>query len=367
MNKWQSVQALRGLAVLGVVAFHCLTIEQKYSAGDLLLPDFFRLGQSGVDLFFVISGFVMVTVTRGRFGHNGETLRFLWGRFTRIYPTYWFYFFLAAAVFLVKPHWVNASQGHRADLLASFFLLPSSQLPVVMVAWSLIHELWFYVVFSVMLKFDQRRLLPWLLLWGAGITMVNVFATTADLSATARIVFHPYSLEFIIGALAAIFIYGKFARMISSFWAVLIIALLVSAAFPLIYIFDILENTGLLRAALVGSLYGSLIASLTVLEKANQISVPKWMRTMGDISYSMYLSHVFVLSAIGRMWMLARPVPDSLLDNFFACLIMLAVVSGAGWLGYRYIEHPILRISHRFRTRWFESPRQPASIVLEIQ
>ncbi len=358
MNKWLSIQALRGLAVLGVVAFHSLTIEQKYSAGDLLLPDFFRLGQSGVDLFFVISGFVMVTVTRGRFGHNGETLRFLWGRFTRIYPTYWFYFFLAAAVFLVKPHWVNASQGHRADLFASFFLLPSNQLPVVMVAWSLVHELWFYIVFSVMLKFDERWLLPWLLLWGGIITIVNLFATTADLSATARIVSHPYSLEFIIGALAAIFIYGKLGRMVSSFWAVLIIALLVSVGLPLIYMFDILENTGLLRAALVGSLYGSLIVSLTALERANRISMPKSMQIMGDISYSIYLSHVFVLSALGRMWMLAGPVPDSLLDNFSASLIMLAVVSGSGWLGYRFIEHPILRTSHRIRTRWFESPRR---------
>ena len=309
----------------------------------------------------------MVTVTRGRFGHDGETLRFLWGRFTRIYPTYWFYFFLAAAVFLVKPHWVNASQGHRVDLFASFFLLPSNQLPVVMVAWSLIHELWFYVVFSVMLKFDERLLLPWLLIWGGIITTVNLFATSADLSATARIVSHPYSLEFIIGALAAIFIYGKLGRIVSSFRAVLMIVLLLSLGLPLIYMFDILENAGLLRAVLVGSLYGSLMVSLTALEKGNQISVPKSMRIMGDISYSIYLSHVFVLSAIGRMWVLAGPVPDSLFDNFSAFLIMLAVVAGSGWLGYRFIEQPVLRISHDLRTRWFESPCRNASIVLEIQ
>jgi exopolysaccharide production protein ExoZ len=86
----------------------------------------------------VISGFIMVTVTKGRFTLDGEVMRFLWGRLTRIYPTYWFYFFLTLAVFLIKPDWVNASQGHQIQLIPSFFLLPSHQLPLVMVAWSLI-------------------------------------------------------------------------------------------------------------------------------------------------------------------------------------------------------------------------------------
>ena len=134
MNKLPSLQALRGIAVLGVVAFHSLSIEQKYSGGDILLPDLLRVGQSGVDLFFVISGFVMVTVTEGRFERSSEIMWFLWGRITRIYPTYWFYFLLTAAVFLVKPNWVNSSQGHQTQLISSFLLLPSNQLPLVMIA-----------------------------------------------------------------------------------------------------------------------------------------------------------------------------------------------------------------------------------------
>lgn len=60
-----SIQMLRGIAVLAVVAFHLLPIEHKYSGGDRLLPELLFLGQFGVDLFFVISGFVMVVVTQG--------------------------------------------------------------------------------------------------------------------------------------------------------------------------------------------------------------------------------------------------------------------------------------------------------------
>ncbi|MGZ8144984.1 MAG: acyltransferase family protein, partial [Methylosarcina sp.] len=160
MNRWQSVQTLRGIAVLGIVGFHAMAIEKKYSGGDRLLPDFFRLGQSGVDLFFVISGFVIMSVTRGRFGCPRETLRFLWGRLTRIYPAYWFYFFLTAAIFFIRPGWVNTSQGRHPEFISSFFLLPADRLPLVMVAWTLIHELWFYLVFSVLLTLNERRLLP---------------------------------------------------------------------------------------------------------------------------------------------------------------------------------------------------------------
>src|SRR5262245_65089484 len=89
-EKIEAIQALRGVAVLAVVAFHSLVFERKYSGGDLVLPGWFRFGESGVDLFFVISGFVMVTVTRGRFGKFNEVVRFLWSRATRIYPTFWF-------------------------------------------------------------------------------------------------------------------------------------------------------------------------------------------------------------------------------------------------------------------------------------
>ena len=355
MNKLLSIQALRGIAVLGVVAFHSLSIEQKYSGGDFLLPDFLSLGQSGVDLFFVISGFVMVTVTKGRFARSGEMMRFLWGRITRIYPTYWFYFFLTAAIFLIKPNWVNSSQGHQTQLISSFFLLPSNNLPIVMVAWSLIHELWFYLVFTVLLKFHERLLLPSLLLWGAIITIVNLFVTVTDFSAGARIAFHPYSLEFIIGALVAIFISGEHVRRLSARNAALIIIFVLSVGFPIVYAFDVLKQEGVLRVSIIGTLYGILVLSVIALEKLNKFTVPKSLQFIGDISYTVYLSHILVLSAIGRLWLMTSSVPNSLLDNMVASLIMLAAVVSYGWVGYRLIEQPILQVSHRLRARWFDN------------
>ena len=136
MNKIQNIQALRGIAVLSVVFFHLLTIEQKYGGSRTILPDLFQFGLFGVDLFFVISGFVMVTVTRGKFQIPRQALRFIYHRVARIYPTYWVYSILVLIVFLLQPSWVNNSLGNQVDILSSFLLFPSRNLPLVMVGWS---------------------------------------------------------------------------------------------------------------------------------------------------------------------------------------------------------------------------------------
>ena len=354
MKKFPSIQALRGIALLGVIGFHFLSIEKKYSGGDLLLPEFLYLGQSGVDLFFVISGFIMVTVTKGRFTLPRGVMRFLWGRLTRIYPTYWFYFFLTLTVFFIKPDWVNSSQGHQSQLISSFLLLPSHQLPLVMVAWSLIHELWFYLVFSIFLNFRESFLLPSLLTWGAIIIVINLLVTVTNFSGIALIALHAYSLEFIIGALVALFFYQEHTSNLSTRNAILIIILIPSLGLPIIHALDVLAKESLVRACVIGALYGFLVYSVTTLEKLNRFSFPKFLQFLGDISYTVYLSHILVLSAIGRLWRMATPSPNGLLDNALACLAMLTAVVSYGWVGYRLIEYPLLQISHRLRTRWFE-------------
>lgn len=362
MSKWSSIQGLRGFAALGVVVFHAMTIEQKYSGGDALLPGFLRLGESGVDLFFVISGFIMVTVTRGRFARARESLRFLWGRLTRIYPTYWFYFFLALAVFLVRPQWVNSSQGNRADLLKSFLLWPDDQLPLVMVAWSLIHELWFYVVFAGILRFNERLLLPLLLLWGTIIVAVNAFVTIAGLSPAMRIALHPHSLEFIAGALAALFVCRGRTGTFSSRKTLPIVVLVLLVGLGFVHAYNLLHHTELVRAGIMGLLYGLLVLAVAASEKTGRIVIPRSMQFTGDISYTVYLSHVFVLSVIGRLWMMMGPTPDRLYDNLLAFVMMVAAVIGYGWVGYRLVEQPVLAVSHRLRARWFDAGRVGGSI-----
>ena len=136
--KIRNVQALRGVAVLLVVAAHLCIVEGRF-AGDGMLPQSGEIGFVGVDLFFVISGFVMVTVTRGRFGRWRQVGRFLYHRATRIYPLYWVVSTAVLCALLVRPEWINASQGGQVDIFRSFALLPQPGLPLLAVGWTLIH------------------------------------------------------------------------------------------------------------------------------------------------------------------------------------------------------------------------------------
>lgn len=355
LNRWQSVQALRGVAVLGVVAFHAMIVEAKYSGGDRLLPDFFKLGQSGVDLFFVISGFVIMSVTTGRFGNRREPLRFIWGRLTRIYPVYWFYFFLTVPLLFIKPDWVNTSQGRHQELVSSFFLLPDDRLPLVMVAWSLIHELWFYLVFSVLLAFNERVLLPALLLWGVLITAASVFITAADLSSGFRVMLHPYTLEFITGALVFSFISRKHGKSFCSWLPLALAGVILTLGFSLVYIFGILKEPTLLRAGVMSALYGFLLLAFTALEREKKFRAPVFLYSIGDSSYTIYLSHVLILSAAGRLWLMTDRDLHGLFDNLLVNLMMLAASLTYGWAGYRWIEQPIMRAARRLRILWFEN------------
>ena len=125
LKKIQNIQALRGIAVLSVVFFHLIPIEQKYGGSTSILPTFFQFGMFGVDLFFVISGFVMVTVAKGKYQLPKQALKFVYRRVSRIYPTYWFYSLLVLTIFFIQPAWVNSSQGNQVNILESFLLLNS--------------------------------------------------------------------------------------------------------------------------------------------------------------------------------------------------------------------------------------------------
>ena len=112
MKKIQNIQSLRAIAVMLVVMLHVTNAEQKYMPSNVLLPQTLSaLYASGVDIFFIISGFIMVMVSKER-----EALRFLYKRFSRIYPLYWFYSLIVLALYLYRPDMVNSSQGNQVNI-----------------------------------------------------------------------------------------------------------------------------------------------------------------------------------------------------------------------------------------------------------
>lgn len=237
--KLQSIQALRGIAALLVVmvhgaAFERILISENGLAEAPLIGGLFLNGYGGVDLFFVISGFIMVWVTQRAVPGVATSADFLFARFLRVYPMWWMAAGLMLAYALNVQILSTLATGEIVEepirystsyLLKSFFLLPQLEFPVLAVGWTLIHEIYFYAVFAVLLLLP-RTFLHWgLLVWG-GLVVASSFAglpaPTAENFLTLAV--HPMTMEFIFGAIAGLVVTsgirwrGGFMTLFASLW-----------------------------------------------------------------------------------------------------------------------------------------------------
>lgn len=345
MKKLTNIQALRGIAVLFVAFFHLMLIEQKYDQNSVM-PKLMSFGISGVDLFFVISGFVIVTVSRNQFGNLGSAFKFLYHRISRIYPLYWIYSALVLALFLVKPTWINSAQGNQVDILSSFLLLPQNLLPLINVGWSLIHEMYFYGVFFLLMLAIQERLLPFALaLWGTVILLYQMLYASDN--AYLKLIFHPLTLEFIGGCFIAIFTHTnekRFGRRELSLTITLGFALLIANAVIERLTDNLYLDAWWWRITTIGLPSLLIVHSLVQLERHEDL-LPSWLVSIGNASYSMYLSHVLVLSALGRIWQMFSD--GGVWDNLIMLPMLIASTIAFALLSYHLLEKPIMKACRR--------------------
>ncbi len=340
MYKIQNIQALRGIAVLFVLLVHLGLVEKKYSAFPIL-PDFVQFGMSGVDIFFVISGFIMMTLSMHRTKDIAGAWKFLYSRVVRIYPIYWFYSGLILIVWIMYPSWVNNSTGGETDFLKSFLLLPQSDPPLLQVGWTLIHEMYFYIGFFLLLLFlrSNSALFRLSLLWGIAVILVDNMFSFAD--PMMKIVTHPLTLEF-IGGVAIAYIGAKIdVRFSSTILKSVFFLLLLLLLFNYV-LFESFYNTDPFRwwrVALFGLPAIVLLFVAVKLEEQGYM-LPDWLIATGDRSYTIYLSHLLVINTIGRVWQYFSFEGIGLSIIFILLLIASTLLYGK--YAYEWIEVPML-------------------------
>lgn len=339
--QFRSIQCLRGLAASAVALSHLFIIETKYTTGPTILPTIVQNGVAGVDLFFVISGFIITTVTTGSFRREGETSRFLLHRIIRIYPIYWFYFFLVLGIYVANPAMVNSNYG-APNLLTSFLLLPHANPPLLAVAWTLVYELFFYCMFAAGLRWlKEQQLIAALLIWAA-ITVIGVVTLrpTGE-QPILNLVFSPYILEFLAGCLVA----KAVPRVGRSIGAISLVSgvVLIGAGTLAVDAGVVPPLDGWRGVLIYGIGSAFLVAGCAGLERNGALRrIPPSLVRLGDASYSLYLSHVLTLSAVGRVWHHCFDSPS--LINHLALLIVASSAAVAwGLLSHRFIEAPLLR------------------------
>jgi peptidoglycan/LPS O-acetylase OafA/YrhL len=335
-----NVQALRGLAALLVVFVHLEKLAQL--AG--LAPGVTVFGNSGVDVFFVISGLIMVVTTSGP--KKQTPLGFLRNRATRIVPLYWTITLVVFALALVAPALLQSTTADPLQLVKSLAFIPyarpdGAMHPVVFVGWTLNYEMAFYVIFAIGLMLPSRL---------AGLALsITVLAAAALIGqvthpANPVLAFYtaPMICEFGAGmVLGALLVRDRLPA--ARGWG------LSAAALCVLSIAIMLAGPWLWPSADRALMFGVpavvIVGSALVAERAGLKLAAGWIQLLGAASYSIYLSHFFctqvVVKAAEKLIVLGPAVAWVL---FPVAFVLVAIV---GVIVHRKVELPLTDLARR--------------------
>lgn len=345
---------LRAVAATLVVLYHLVTTSAYgwLEADDWLAEPaklMQAIGFAGVDLFFVISGVVMAYSSYDWLGESREIGPFLKRRAARIYPLYWVCTAVILCLAWLVPELASRDKLATTVAVKSLLLWPQSDYPIVAVGWTLTFEIYFYLVFAMLIALP-RRALPWALaIWGiAVLAMFPWFDQPAyrdSLAGNLRVplIASSLALEFIGGC----FIGWHAKRRAASGGAFAILAGLfifavvggaAGASFPQEL------HYGLARVAVFGSGSGLLVYGCIALERRQKLRVPQAVKHCGDASYSLYLTHMYVLWGVARLWP-AQATGSSDAGPQLALTSTALVACGvAAIASYRWLERPLHRL-----------------------
>ena len=203
-GKIDAIQGLRAIAVLLVVWTHSIVAAEYASATKQ--GAFFHLksfGASGLDIFFVISGFIVSLVATRAVARNQRSARtFLSRRFTRIFPLYWI---LTVVVILEAELGRHPILWHQVPWISTLFLLPGWHYPVpplvLSLGWSLLFEIYFYLVLALWMFATPRHLVRNSMIFLASMVALG---TIVGLRHPLLVIWsNPVALEFLLGCLIA--------------------------------------------------------------------------------------------------------------------------------------------------------------------
>lgn len=330
-SKVDNVQYLRALAAVVVVVSH-VTINLSKSLGTVLplpLP-----GPFGVEIFFVISGFIITHTSMSRFGRPGAALAFANHRFWRVAPLYWVVTTVYLAISFAAPDLIYKGYTSVAHTLASYVFLPwpnanGSMDPIYVAGWSLNYEMFFYTLFTLVLW------LPWRMGLAVVVGALGVLAAlhTRFPARTALDVWsRPYLWEFLVGVGLALFRRSTGPRAPFAVMGPAVAFLLLTGVF-LFHRGWAYPNAEPATIALAGSIVGVAVLCRDAVRRGPAL---RFVAALGDSSYSLYLFHMFAVRLVIKALEAAH-----VLRALPWWMDAAAAVGGAlvlGWASYRGLE-----------------------------
>lgn len=344
------LQTLRGVAALMVVLVHSRFILQDTPAGKAVADAVFYPMAMGVDIFFLISGFLMVLTTSNFDGSRRYACTFVIKRMARIWPVF---AIVSLAVVAIEHKGIHgfrdpAVMGH---MLEGLLFLPhdpvASPLYFMMfvdVAWTLCFEFYFYVIFGLSMLLGRYRywaLAVWFAVSLIGVPMLrggftlNLFQPDPlHMLRYPNLAISPIVWDFVLGMLAA-WIY-------KSGWAIRSRAV-IYLAMGLIVSWMIVQWGPLHFANFHGpqgwaAPLAVVFLGIVLLAKLGEVRVPAWSVWLGGISYSLYLTHLYVFAYVTKFAAWAHVAPEKSVTFLMVARPFAAIV--VAYFVYRFIEGP---------------------------
>jgi exopolysaccharide production protein ExoZ len=334
-NTLFGIQILRGIAATGVVVHHALEESQVFE-GFQHLPKFWILiGASGVDLFFVISGFIMFYTSYKKFGKEKVASSFMIRRIIRIVPMYWlcslFLLSLTATGIFYTHHPVSLS-----SVVSSLLFFPTLN-PILGVGWTLNYEMYFYLIFAAFLGLSAR--VTAFCGISATLLLIILIGSAIPDEAIREFFQNPISMEFCFGMLIAL-LFCTFSSDLGNFGIVAlfgIIGVVVGTAFS-----PSDGTTGGLSPHIRFISWGvpaafAVYSALGI--RSIRSGLEKSLLFLGDASYSIYLTHGFVMVSYAKL------IKNETIRECIPPIVWMGAAIAAslilGFLAYRFVERPI--------------------------
>ncbi|MGF6594344.1 acyltransferase family protein [Pseudomonas sp. 2835] len=321
-----SVQALRALAAWLVVFHHYMQVAYNFQLTDPISVALHRYGAIGVDLFFVISGFVIYLSTTGR---NITPLEFSAHRLARVVPAYWMFTLATAATIVLVPGMIPYTLFEPVFLLKSLLLIPVQNptgigfFPMMTVGWTLNYEMAFYAVFLISMFFPNKARTFALVL---GVCLI--YWAVPTLGGASEFYGNPIIFEFLLGvAIAYAYRQGLVDKIKPA-------VALVAAGCAL----GLIVYNGQVTHSLAWSGIPCAIIILCAISQERRLPKLTILTKLGDWSYSTYLCHVLIICATVRAGSILHLNP---VITFIVAMVGICLVSA---FSFHAIERPISRL-----------------------
>ena len=286
--KFESLQALRFIAAFLVVLFH---LSNSYFIDFGFNKNYFTFGEFGVDIFFVISGFIIAYTAKPKKGIRDFAAK----RFARIVPLYWLLTTSVLIASLILPSALNSTQFDVGNYIKSMFFIPYQKenglvQPMLFLGWTLNYEVFFYLILGVSLLFGRA----YLILTCFFIIFVTFLGSLFyGENVLCRFYTNPIMLEFMFGVLLCV-LFKSFRFQFYAYAKLTLLPAAVLAGLLIFGDFDVVRP------------FGQGLIAMSIVAAAITINLPescvgRALVGLGDASYSLYLSHVFVIQLFTKL------------------------------------------------------------------